>query len=95
MHGLWSGRFWVRDEIPTLLERDLRFIDAFVVSLLPLQFEVGFRKFCGLNELHVVDGDFFGDEVGLFESGLAVVVDEAVDDSELRLAEAQLGPQHD
>jgi hypothetical protein len=45
-----------------------------------------------LDELHIIDDNLFGDEVGLFEAGLVIIIDEPIQDSKLRLAEPELCP---
>lgn len=57
--------------------------NTLVLSLLPFYFEVSFAEFSRLNKLHIVDIDFLCNEIGLLKSSLIIVVDEAIDDSEL------------
>jgi hypothetical protein len=73
--------------VPFFLVGDGGVVDYFVFGFLPLDFEVGFRDGGWFHELHVVNVDLFGDDVGLFEASLVVVVYVAVDDPELRVCE--------
>ena len=51
--------------LPALFKGDSGLVAKLVASLSPLQGELAGGDFGWLHELHVVDVDLFGDEVGL------------------------------
>lgn len=65
--------------IPSGFIGDVGFIACFILCLLPLELEVGFRDFSRLNELHIVDIDRLSDEVRLLKASLIVIVDKTID----------------
>lgn len=66
-----------------------------LVSPNPLALELLVLDLEGLDELHVVDFDFFRDEVRLLKASLVVVVDVAVNGTKLPTRKADLGSQFD
>lgn len=66
-----------------------------LVSPNPLALELLVLDLEGLDELHVVDFDFFRDEVRLLKASLVVVVDVAVNGTKLPTCKADLGSQFD
>jgi hypothetical protein len=56
----------MRDYLPSCLEGNGSLINYFVLRPLPLDFEVIIGNGGGFYELHVIDIDFFSDDIGLF-----------------------------
>lgn len=69
--------------LPAFLEGNGGLVDHFVLSLFPVDLEVGGRDRSRADVLHVVDLDLFSDQVGLFQPCLVVVVDVPVHHSKL------------
>lgn len=71
---------------------DVSLITDLVLCFLPLEFEVCLGYLGRLNEFHIIDIDRFSNEVRLFETCLIIIVDKAIDRSELRIIESEMSP---